>query len=85
MVSLGAYGRKAASRKQAFSRTSISRPDGGRILASVLPNKASYAYQGTERFGMIILIVLIVTGILGKILNPLVYVGVTSIYSAFGF
>jgi Zn-dependent protease len=58
--------------------------DGGRILASVLPNKLSYAYQGTERFGMIILIALIVTGILGKLLSPLVYGTVLAIYSIFG-
>jgi Zn-dependent protease len=58
--------------------------DGGRILASVLPNKLSYAYQGTERFGMIILIALIVTGILGKLLSPLVYGSVVAIYSIFG-
>jgi Zn-dependent protease len=58
--------------------------DGGRILASVLPNKLSYAYQGTERFGMIILIALIVTGILGKLLSPLVYGTVVAIYSLFG-
>jgi Zn-dependent protease len=58
--------------------------DGGRILASVLPGKMSYAYQGTERFGMIILIALIVSGILGKVLSPLVYGTVLSIYSLFG-
>ena len=58
--------------------------DGGRILASVLPNKLSYAYQGTERFGMIILIALIVTGILGKLLSPLVYASVLGIHSLFG-
>ena len=58
--------------------------DGGRILASVLPNRLSYAYQGTERFGMIILVALIVTGILGKLLSPLVYGSVMAIYSLFG-
>lgn len=58
--------------------------DGGRILASVLPGRLSYAYQGTERFGMIILIVLIMTGILGKLLSPLVLGAVRGIYSLFG-
>jgi len=58
--------------------------DGGRVLASLLPNKASAAYQGTERYGMIILILLIFTGVLGTIMNPLVYLGVNSIYSIFG-
>jgi Zn-dependent protease len=58
--------------------------DGGRVLASLLPNKASMAYQSTERYGMIILIVLIVTGLLGGIMAPLVNLGVVSIYSIFG-
>jgi Zn-dependent protease len=58
--------------------------DGGRILASLLPNKASYAYQGTERYGFFILIALIVTGVLGRVLGPLVSLGVDSIYLTFG-
>ena len=58
--------------------------DGGRVLASLLPNRASYAYQGTERFGMIILVLLLVTGVLGWILSPLVMLGVVSIYNMFG-
>ncbi len=58
--------------------------DGGRILASVLPRKLSHAYQETERFGMIILILLIVSGALGWLLSPLVAIGVGSIYLVFG-
>jgi Zn-dependent protease len=58
--------------------------DGGRVLASLLPNKASMAYQSTERYGMIVLIALILTGVLGSIMSPLVYLGVNSIYSIFG-
>ena len=58
--------------------------DGGRILASLLPARLSYAYQGTERYGMIILIVLIVTGVLGWFMRPLLVLGVTTIYSIFG-
>ncbi|HUL97707.1 MAG TPA: site-2 protease family protein [Usitatibacter sp.] len=58
--------------------------DGGRVLASLLPAKASYAYQGTERYGMVILILLIVTGVLGTIMGPLVAVGLNSIYFLFG-
>jgi Zn-dependent protease len=58
--------------------------DGGRILASVLPGRLSYIYQGTERFGMIVLIALIVTGVLGRVMSPLVATGVSSIHSLFG-
>ena len=45
--------------------------DGGRILTSVLPGKLSLAYQHTERFGLVILLVLLFTGVIGWILNPL--------------
>ena len=58
--------------------------DGGRILASLLPARVSHVYQGTERFGMIILIVLIVTGVLGWIMRPILVTGVSAIYALFG-
>ena len=45
--------------------------DGGRMVASVLPNRMSYAWQSTERFGMVILLVLLFTGVIGWVLNPL--------------
>lgn len=45
--------------------------DGGRMVTSVLPAGLSNAYQGTERFGMIILLVLLFTGVIGWVLNPL--------------
>jgi Zn-dependent protease len=45
--------------------------DGGRIVTSILPERLSYAWQHTERFGMIILLVLLFTGVIGWVLNPL--------------
>jgi Zn-dependent protease len=58
--------------------------DGGRILASLLPSRLSHAYQGTERYGMLILIVLIFTGVLGWVMRPILVVGVSAIYALFG-
>jgi Zn-dependent protease len=58
--------------------------DGGRILTSLLPNKLAYAYSRTEPYGMLILIVLIVTGALNYVLGPLVGGALNLIYSAFG-
>jgi Zn-dependent protease len=48
--------------------------DGGRILASLLPNRAAWQYAKLERFGLIVLILLILPplNLLGRILNPLV-------------
>ena len=45
--------------------------DGGRILTSVLPGRLSYAFQKTERFGLVILLVLLFTGAIGWVLSPL--------------
>ena len=46
--------------------------DGGRMVASVLPDKLSYGYARLEPYGMVVLIVLIVTGALSWLLSPLV-------------
>ncbi|HEX4779632.1 MAG TPA: site-2 protease family protein [Usitatibacter sp.] len=58
--------------------------DGGRVLASLLPRRASLAYQATERYGMIVLIVLIVSGILGRFMYPVVNLAINAIASLFG-
>ncbi len=48
--------------------------DGGRILASLLPNRAAWRYAKLEPWGIALLILLILPplNVLGKILNPLV-------------
>ncbi|HEY6823819.1 MAG TPA: site-2 protease family protein [Steroidobacteraceae bacterium] len=58
--------------------------DGGRMLASLLPGRLSYQYSRLEPYGMIILILLIVTPVLGRVLNPLVLGTLRAIYSLFG-
>jgi Zn-dependent protease len=45
--------------------------DGGRIVTSLLPDRLSHAWQHTERFGLVILLVLLFTGVIGWVLNPL--------------
>jgi Zn-dependent protease len=44
--------------------------DGGRIAVSLLPMKAAIAFSRVERYGMLILIALLFTGILSMILSP---------------
>lgn len=46
--------------------------DGGRIAVSLLPPNLARPFAQLERFGFIILIVLLFTGVLGAILGPLV-------------
>jgi Zn-dependent protease len=46
--------------------------DGGRIVAGVLPPRIAIPFMKIERYGMFVVIFLLVTGILGKILWPMV-------------
>ena len=55
--------------------------DGGRIVTGLLPNKLAYAFSRTEPYGMLILIALIVTGVLGRFMWPLVDISMKSIYA----
>jgi Zn-dependent protease len=55
--------------------------DGGRIAVSLLPHSIAVPFARTERFGFVIVIVLIVTGVLGIVISPLGSV-VTSLLEA---
>lgn len=46
--------------------------DGSRLVSSVLPGPWAYHYSRLEPYGIIILLGLLVTGLLGKILGPIV-------------
>lgn len=46
--------------------------DGGRIAVSLLPGHLAYQFSKLERFGFIILIVLLFTGVLYQIMMPLI-------------
>ena len=50
--------------------------DGGRILSALLPARAALAYGRVEPYGLIILVALLITGLLGRILIPLVTLAV---------
>ena len=58
--------------------------DGGRILTGLLPDRMAYAFSRTEPYGMFILIALIVTGVFGKFMWPLVEMSMKSIYAIIG-
>jgi Zn-dependent protease len=58
--------------------------DGGRVLSSLLPGRWSYYFDKLERYGLIILLVLIVTGVLGMLLTGPVQFIVLSIQNLFG-
>jgi Zn-dependent protease len=46
--------------------------DGGRIAVSLLPHSLAWKFARIEPYGFVILLVLMFTGILGKILGPLI-------------
>jgi len=58
--------------------------DGGRIISSLLPPSVSYSYSRLEPYGLIILILLVVSGLLGRVLMPLLMLSMQAIYSLFG-
>jgi Zn-dependent protease len=58
--------------------------DGGRVAVSLLPYPWSGYLEGLERYGLIILIFLLLSGILGKILFPLVNLSQSIIFRIFG-
>ncbi|MCB5207327.1 site-2 protease family protein [Methylovorus mays] len=46
--------------------------DGGRIAVSLLPNHLAEKYAGIERYGFVILLVLLFTGVLSQIMHPFI-------------
>lgn len=58
--------------------------DGGRIAVSLLPNRYAYRYAQIEPYGMIILVVLLVTGMLSWVLGPLVHYAEALLIFLFG-
>ena len=55
--------------------------DGGRIVTSLLPGRASWQYAKLEPWGLPILLLLLVTHVLDFVLGPLVNVGVSFIHA----
>lgn len=46
--------------------------DGGRIAVSLLPHRLAYQFSRVEPYGMIILMVLLFTGVLGAVMLPVI-------------
>lgn len=49
--------------------------DGGRIVCSILPNRLAYQYSRVEPYGILILIILMMTGMLWFMLEPFLLFG----------
>lgn len=59
--------------------------DGSRVVSIFMPTQWVVQMYRIEPYGMVILIVLLFTGILGKILFPIVYGVIMGVHSLFGF
>lgn len=64
-----------------FNLLPISPLDGSKILSGFLPSRVYYKFIEYERYIMIVFVILALTGILGKILWPLVELVKTAIIS----
>jgi len=58
--------------------------DGGRIAVSLLPHRLAWKFAQVERYGFIILIMLLFTGLLGFILWPMINFSISGIGALFG-
>jgi Zn-dependent protease len=59
--------------------------DGGRIMVSLLPMRAAWRFAQLERYGLVILLALLFTGVLERILNPLMGLFLLIVMNLLGF
>lgn len=57
--------------------------DGGRVAVGLLPMRAAIALSKLEPYGMVILILLMVTGVLGQLLGPMVGASQSAVLNLF--
>ena len=58
--------------------------DGGRIAASLLPHRMSYIFAKIEPYGFMILLFLLITGVLGAIIGPVIGITIRMVVLFFG-
>ena len=59
--------------------------DGGRIMVSILPRALAFRFAQIERFGFMLVILLMATGVLNIVMAPLVRPSLQLITAVFGF
>jgi Zn-dependent protease len=66
-----------------FNLLPIPPMDGSRLVSVALPYEAAQVYNSLERYGMIIILIFLATGMFAKIILPLVYTFYDMILLAF--
>jgi Zn-dependent protease len=84
LVHMGIIGLQFNLVLMVFNLLPIPPLDGSRVITSLLPVKMAYRYNSIERFGFFIVLILLVTGILGSILLPVVSSLMLIILNIFG-
>jgi Zn-dependent protease len=52
--------------------------DGGRVVASLLPGPLAARFAHLEPYGLLVLLALLVLGVLGQVLSPVIFFGATA-------
>ena len=74
-ISMGIAGVQVNLTLMALNLLPIPPLDGGRIVFSLLPHRLAWQYAKIEPYGMVILLVLLITGVLSTLLSPLLVIG----------
>jgi len=59
--------------------------DGSRVVSAALPGPLAWKFNQIERYGFLILLALLITGVLGRILLPVVDALRSGLFTVFGF
>jgi len=84
LVYMGLFGILINTVLMVFNLVPIPPTDGGRILTSLLPPRIAYQVSRIEPYGMFILVGLMITGILWKIIGPVIYTVMMTIQNLVG-
>lgn len=57
--------------------------DGGRIAVSLLPHRLAYQFARVEPYGMVVLMVLLFTGLLGNVMMPAIDISISLLATLF--
>jgi Zn-dependent protease len=84
LLYMGLFGIMINAVLMVFNLVPIPPTDGGHILTSLLPSRIAYRVSKIEPYGMFILVGLMITGVLWKLISPLIYYVMTLIQKLVG-